>query len=295
MEEGRVGLHGKVAMVTGATSGLGWAVAEGLARRGAEVVLAVRNRSKAESAAAAMVEASCNPEIHYLLADLSSTSEIRSLCRRFRERFDRLDLLVNNAGAVFFRRRTTEDGLEKTFALNHLGYYTLTCLLIDVLFDSAPARIVNVASESHRDSELDFEDLQMRRGYGPLKAYGRSKLANVLFTCELARHLQGAGVTANAVHPGFLRTEIAANNGRIGRAVSRVMKLFAKPVAEGADAVLSLAADPQWGDVSGAYFIGRTRARSSQASHDEEDARRLWRVSASLTGVKCALPEQDGP
>lgn len=295
MEEGKVGLHGKVAMVSGATSGLGWAVAEGLARRGAEVVLAVRNRSKAESATAAMVEASGNPEIHYLLADLSSTSEIRSLCRRFRERFDRLDLLVNNAGAVFFRRRTTEDGLEKTFALNHLGYYTLTCLLIDVLVDSAPARIINVASESHRDSELDFEDLQMQRGYGPLKAYGRSKLANVHFTYELARRLEGSGVTANAIHPGFLRTDIAANNGWIGRAVSKVIKLFAKPVAEGAEAVLALAADPQWGNVSGAYFIGRTCARASQAPHDEADARRLWRVSASLTGVKCALPKQDGP
>jgi retinol dehydrogenase-12 len=291
MNEEPADLHGRVAMVTGATSGLGHAVAEGLARRGARVVLAVRNRMKAEAAAADIKEASGNPEISYLLADLSSTSEIRSLCHRFRERFDRLDVLVNNAGAVFFRRRLSEDDLEMTFALNHLGYYTMTCLLSDILIESAPARIVNVASESHRDAALDFNDLQMKCGYGPLKAYGRSKLANVLFTYELARRLQGVGVTANAVHPGLIKTEIAANNGWIGRAASKVMKLWARPVEEGAEAVLALAADPELRGVTGQYFIGFHRKHSSPVSYDEVAALRLWEASASLSGVRLSLPE----
>jgi NAD(P)-dependent dehydrogenase (short-subunit alcohol dehydrogenase family) len=295
MYKNNVGLNGRVAMVTGATSGLGREVAEGLAHRGAEVVLAARNRMKAEAAAAAIAEASGNLEIHYLLADFSSTSDIRNLCRRFRAQFGRLDILVNNAGAVFFRRRVNEDGLEMTFALNHLGYYTVACLLIDLLVESAPARIINVASESHRDSSLNFDDLQLQREYGPLKAYGRSKLANVLFSYELARRLWGAHVTANAIHPGFLRTEIAANIGWVGRAVSRVMKLFAKPVAEGAEAVIALAAEPALEDVSGEYFIRCQRARSSEASYDEIDARRLWQASAALTGVRCSLPEEARP
>jgi NAD(P)-dependent dehydrogenase (short-subunit alcohol dehydrogenase family) len=185
----------------------------------------------------------------------------------------------------------SDDGLEMTFALNHLGYYTLTCLLADVLIKSAPARIINVASESHRGAEIDFDDLQMERGYGPLKAYGRSKLANVLFNYELARRLQPSGVTANALHPGFLRTEIAANNGLIGRVLRKLMNLWARPVEEGVEAVLTLATRPNLGDVSGQYFIGSHPARSSEISYDESAARRLWQASESLSGVRLYLSQ----
>lgn len=284
-------LSDRVVMVTGATSGLGRAVAERLARFDARLVLVARDQRKAEAALASLQQVTGNNDVSYLLADLSSTDDIRRLSSRFHDRFDRLDVLINNAGGVFFRRRVSGDGLEMTFALNHLGYYTLTCLLADVLIKSAPARVVNVASGSHRSAEIDFDDLQMERGYGPLKAYGRSKLANVLFNYELARRLEPFGVTANALHPGFLRTDIAANNGFVGRALRKLMDLWARPVEEGVEAVLALATRPDLRDVSGQYFVGSHPARSSEISYDEAAARRLWQASESLTGVRLMLPQ----
>lgn len=290
MHEGYESLAGRVVMVTGATSGLGRAVAEGLARVHARAVLVARDERKAEAAAASIASSTGNEGVSYLLADLSSTDEIRILSQRFQNRFDRLDVLINNAGAVFFRRRENEDGLEMTFALNHLGYFSLTCLLAQTLVESAPSRVVNVASESHRSAVVDFDDLQMERAYGPLKAYGQSKLANVLFTYELARRLESFDVTANALHPGFLRTRIAANNGYLGRVVSRLMNLWARPVQEGVEGVLALAGRSDLANVNGQYFIGSHQVRSSDSSHDEASARRLWRASESLTGISLSLP-----
>jgi NAD(P)-dependent dehydrogenase (short-subunit alcohol dehydrogenase family) len=194
-------------------------------------------------------------------------------------------VLVNNAAGVFLRRQETVDGFEKTFALNHLNYFMLTNLLLDVLQASAPARIVNVASDSHRDAELDLDDLQLAEGYNPMRAYGRSKLANVLFTYELARRLEGSGVTANALHPGFVNTHLGKSNWLVRIALTPIHWLFAKSPREGAQTSIYLASSPEVAGVSGKYFVDCEPTRSAPASYDEAAAQRLWEVSATLTEV----------
>jgi NAD(P)-dependent dehydrogenase (short-subunit alcohol dehydrogenase family) len=282
-----VNLAGKTCLVTGATSGIGEATALGLARMGATVVVAGRDPVMCEEAAARIRLEAGNPAVEHLVADLSSQTEVRTLAAGFLKRHGRLDVLVNNAGGVFLRRRLSVDGIEMTLALNHLSHFLLTGLLIGALRRGAPSRIVNVSSSGHRRSRLDLDDLELRRGYGPLKAYYRSKFANVLFTYELARRLTGTGVAANVLHPGLVLTNIARRNGRL---IGWGWRLYARrhgalTPAEGASNVLFLASSPALEGVTGAYFFKSARADSAPGTEDQGAARRLWQASVKLTGA----------
>ncbi|MBX6312728.1 MAG: SDR family oxidoreductase [Isosphaeraceae bacterium] len=279
-------MGGKICLVTGATAGIGAVTAEELARRGAQVILVGRDRSKCETTATRIRERTDNSAVEFLVADLSAQAEVRRLAREFQERYPRLDVLVNNAGAMFGQRQETVDGIERTFALNHLAYFLLTNLLLDTLKASAPARIVVVSSEAHRMAKgLDFDDLQHQRWYKPFRVYCESKLANLLFTYELARRLRGTGVTANALHPGFVATNFMAGEGFAHWSLRRAARLFAISPEEGAKTSVYLAASPEVEGVSGAYFVKQKPVPSSPASRNEAAARRLWQISEELTGL----------
>jgi NAD(P)-dependent dehydrogenase (short-subunit alcohol dehydrogenase family) len=225
-----------------------------------------------------------------LLCDLSSQEAIRALASEFRSKHARLHVLVNDAGGVSAKRRTTVDGREQTFAVNHLGPFLLTNLLLDVLVESAPARIVNVASVAHRSADLDFDDLDLERGYSTMRAYGRSKLANVLFTNELARRLAGTGVTVNSVHPGMVATSIWTRGPWYTRPFLAVAKRFMITPERGADAIVHLAASPAVEGRTGGYYEGDALARPSRLARDEELARKLWDASARLTAHRSGGP-----
>ena len=278
-------MNGKLCLVTGATSGIGKAAAHGLAGLGATVVLVGRNPQKTAAVTAEIQQASDNPQVSYLLADLSAQAQIHRLAQDFKERYARLDVLVNNAGATYLRRQESVDGIEMTFALNHLGYFLLTHLLLDVLEASAPARIINVASNFHVAVRLNFNDLQHRKGYFIALVYARSKLANLYFTYELARRLEGSRVTVNAVHPGFVTTRIGRNNSWPVRLAMRLVDLVSVPPEKGVDTILYLATSLEVEGVSGKYFYRRKAVPSSAVSYDRLAAQRLWQVSAALTGV----------
>ena len=252
-------MTGKVCLVTGATAGLGAVTAEALARRGATVDLVGRSRERGEATAEQIRRDTGNASVGFLQADLSQQAEIRQLADAFRERHARLDVLVNNAGGMFLKRQESVDGIEMTFALNHLAYFLLTDLLLDLLKASAPARIVSVSSDSHRwPGRIDFDDVQGRKRYGGLRAYGQSKLANLLFTFELARRLEGTGVSANALHPGFVATSFFGAGGMMGTS-ARLMQLAARLVAispeEGAKTSIYLASASEVQGVSGKVFL----------------------------------------
>ena len=275
-------MNNPICLVTGATSGIGLETARFLAARGASVILVGRSRERCETVTRTINQHTGNGQADYLVADLSSQAEIRQLTDTFRQRYDRLDVLVNNAGAHFATRHETVDGLEKTFALNHLAYFLLTNLLLDLLKASAPARIVNVASAAHIGIRLDFDDLQSARRYADWPAYKRSKLANVLFTYELARHLDGTGVTANALHPGLVRSAFWAED-QFGLKQRLRFALRAISPTKAAQYVLYLATSPDLDGVTGRYFDRGRLAESSPESYDADAARRLWDVSARLT------------
>ena len=280
------GMQGKVCLVTGATSGIGEVTARELAKQGATVVLVGRNRQKAEKAVDEMKSLTGNQDVGYLLADLSSQEEIRGLAREFKARHEHLDVLVNNAGAVFSEYGETGDGIERTFAVNYLNYFLLTNLLLDELKAGAPSRVINVSSGAHQGAELDFDDLGTKQNYGFMRAYGRSKLANVMFTYELARRLEGSGVTANALHPGAVATNFGSNNAVwYARPMLTLFRLFATTPEKGAETSVYLASSPEVENVTGKYFANKKPVSSSSASYDEEAARRLWHVSEELTGL----------
>jgi retinol dehydrogenase-12 len=306
-------MAGKTCLVTGATAGIGRVTARELARRGATVVVVGRSRERCEAAVEAIRRETGNPAVESLTADLSSQEDVRRLVREFRGRHDRLHVLVNNAGALFELRRESVDGIEMTLALNHLGYFLLTNLLLDTLKASAPARVVNVSSDAHQIARgFDFDDPQARRGYGRSKAvsllytlflpplhpsfrqYGRTKLANLLFTYELARRLEGTGVTANALHPGFVATSFTAGNGVFGWFMRRWAGVLAIGEEEGARTSVYLATSPEVEGVTGGYFVKEKPAQSSPGSRDEEAARRLWRLSEEWTGLTAEGPTDGG-
>jgi NAD(P)-dependent dehydrogenase (short-subunit alcohol dehydrogenase family) len=279
-------MTGKTCVITGATSGIGLKTAERLGERGARLVLVGRDRSKGEAALARLRAdvPGVIAEMHY--ADLSRPDQVRILADDILNATPRIHVLVNNAGAIFARRQITPDRLELTFALNHMGYFRLTALLRERLIASAPARVVNVASEAHRGARLDFDDLQSSRAYGGWRAYQRSKLANILFTSELARRLEGTGVTANCLHPGFVATGFGDNNSglwHVGIAVGK--RLMATSVERGAEMPVYLASSPDVEGVTGQYFEKRQKRSPDPAAQDDAAAAKLWGMSERVTGL----------
>ena len=277
-------MRGKVCMVTGATSGIGQVTAAALAAQGAHVIVVGRNRAKAQQVVGEIRRQSGNDAVWYLLADFSDLQQVRELAAAFSAQYSQLDVLVNNAGTYFNTRHPAPGGVEMTFHVNHLAHFLLTNLLLDTLTASAPARIVNVTSRAHEYDNMDFDDLGFERSYFGMKAYARSKLANLLFTYELARRLAGSGVTVNAVHPGGVATDIWRTNFPVlGPAIKWVMSLFALTPEEGADTLIYLASSPDVEGVTGKYFVEREAIASSPLSYDEQVAARLWEVSEQLT------------
>jgi NAD(P)-dependent dehydrogenase (short-subunit alcohol dehydrogenase family) len=279
----------KTCIVTGATSGIGKATAVELARRGAAVILICRNRRKGEDAAREIQALTQNGAIEVLVADLSSQQQVRAVAAEFNRRYERLDVLVNNAGAMFPERAESVDGIEMTLAVNHLAPFLLTNLLLDKL--KAGARVVNVNSDAHEQGKIDFDDLQMRRRYGRgvgMRAYANSKLANLLTGYELARRLQGTGVTVNALHPGYVATNIvkidrAAGLWRLVKPFWGIAMRFILTPEKGAATSIHLACSPQVSDVSGGYFEKCVAVASSPTSSNRELQTRMWDVSEQLT------------
>jgi NAD(P)-dependent dehydrogenase (short-subunit alcohol dehydrogenase family) len=280
-------MQGKVCIVTGANSGIGKATTLGLAQMGATVVMVCRDQTKGEDAQNEIKTKSGNDAVHLMLADLSSQASIRQLAENFQQHYKQLHVLINNAGVVNLTRRETVDGLEMMFAVNYLAPFLLTNLLLDELKASAPARIVNVSSESHQSGYIKMDDLQSEKSYRFLRTYGQSKLALALFTYELARKLQGTGVTANCLHPGFVATNIAQNG--VGSAGRRVIKLIFSSLGispeEGAKTSIYLASSPELDGVTGKYFVKSIPVRSAPISYDESLQRQLWEESAKLVNL----------
>jgi NAD(P)-dependent dehydrogenase (short-subunit alcohol dehydrogenase family) len=274
---------GKTILVTGATNGIGLVTARELARMGAQVTIVGRNAGKCATVAQAINAATGNP-VEFIAADLSTLAGIMQAAADFKQRHTHLDVLVNNAGAMFTKRALTADGYEMTFALNHLNYFLLTILLLDILKASAPARIVNVSSGAHMRASLDFDNLQGEKHFNGMQAYGQSKLANVLFTYELARHLEETGVTVNALHPGFIATGFARNNGVIYKFGMGLIGLFIRKPEQGAQTSIYLASSPDVQGVTGKYFVDCKPVQSSPLSYDKSLAEKLWQVSLELTG-----------
>lgn len=275
-------MTGKVCIVTGANTGIGKETALGLAKLGAAVVMVCRDRERGEAARREIKQKSGNDRVELMICDFASQNSIRQFAREFKERHDRLDVLVNNAGVVLRERSMTEEGLERTFAINHLGYFLLTNLLLDVLKKSAPSRIVNVSSTAHKYGKLDVNAWPTGRDYSTFGAYANSKLANVLFTYELARRLEGTGVTANCLHPGGVGTNLFRGLPKFAQAL---IKLVTIGPERGARTSIYLASSPKVEGVTGKYFVRRRQHNSSSASHNKEAAGTLWAVSVELTGL----------
>ena len=275
-------MSSRTCLITGATSGIGRATALALAGMGADLVLLCRDRARGEETAAA-ARAAGAPAVELLIADLGVQAEVRRAAAEFLAGGRPLHVLINNAGVVNLQRTLTTDGLEATFAVNHLAYFLLTTLLLDRLRASAPARIVNVSSEAHKFGALDFDDLQSARRYKAMRVYGRSKMANILFTAELARRLAGSGVTANSLHPGAVSTGLGSNNAAWARAVIAMLRPFFRSPDDGAATSLYLATAPEVAAVSGRYFANCREKRPSDAAQDAAAARRLWDESERLT------------
>jgi len=283
-------MTGRTCLITGATSGIGRAAALALAGLGASLVLVGRSRERGERVVAEIERATGNHDVALLLADLSSQADVRQLAKEFLAAGRPLHVLLNNAGVVNLRRETSVDGVETTFAVNHLAYFLLTLLLLPRLKESAPARIVNVASDAHAQAggRLDFEDLESRKRYSMMRVYGKSKLANILFTRELARRLEGTGVTANCLHPGFVGSNFAKNNGAIAGLAMTLLRPFARTPEKGAETAVYLASSPEVAGVSGKYFVDCRPRQPKDFARNDDDARRLWEVSERLCGLTAA-------
>src|SRR5829696_100362 len=289
-------MDGKVVLVTGGTGGIGKATAEGLTNLGARVVVVGRDRSKGESATAEIKAKSGNEAVELMVADLSSQAEIHRLAREFEANHDRLDALVNNAGAMYARRWETADGIERTLAVIHLAPVLLTSLLFPMLQRSAPSRIVNVSSWAHRRAKLDLDDLQTKEHYSPSAAYSKAKLINALWTYELARRLEGTGVTVNLADPGGASTEMTRSAAMplLFRTINRLGRRF-MTTEKAARSSIYLASSPEVEGVSGGYFEPpKKRVKSSKVSYDKAAQKRVWEISAELTKLDESLPVYEG-
>ena len=279
-------MKGKTVVITGGTSGIGEVAALELAQMGARIVLVAREKSRAEATLARLRKR--GPELahtaHY--ADLTRLAEMKRVAAQIAAVEPRIDVLINNAGAMFGARRITQDGLERTFALNHMAYFVLTEGLCARLAGAGDARIVNTASDAHRGATLDFGDLQSEQGFGAMKAYGRSKLCNILFTRELARRLHGSGITANCLHPGFVATRFGDQSGGLISHMIWLAKFLAISPAEGARTIVHLASSPEVAGISGKYFYKCRATTPSPAAQDDQAALLLWERSAKLAGMQ---------
>jgi len=283
-------MNGKICLVTGGTNGIGKATAQALAQMGGTVVIVGRNAPKTAQLVEEIRAASGNKNVDSLLADLSSQQEVRRLADQFMSKYSHLHVLLNNAGAVFMQRQLSVDGIEMTFALNHLASFLLTDLLLDTIKASAPARIINVSSGAHTTGKIEFDNLQGERGYSP-RVYENSKLANILFTMELARRLKGSGVTVNALHPGFTATGFSKNNGKVMAAlVSLFAPLVARSPAKGAGTSIHLAASPSVDGITGKYFFDSHVTSAAPQATDMAVARKLWDVSAEMVHLAESMP-----
>ena len=286
-------MTGKTVLITGGTGGIGRAAAIGLASIGARVGITGRDRPRADRAAAEIAHKSGNPAIDVFVADMSSQAEVRRMATEVLDSYPRIDVLINNVGGFWAHRHVTADGLEHTFALNHLAPFLLTSLLLDRLIASAPARIVTVSSGAQSLGSIDFDDLMGERNYSGQRAYNQSKLANVMFTYELAGRLAGTGVTATVLHPGMTSTGFGSEDSARGWGpIIAVMRRFMQSPERGADTSIYLASSAEAEGVTGRYFSGRTVKRSQTSSYDASTIARLWRVSADLVAMPArqALP-----
>jgi NAD(P)-dependent dehydrogenase (short-subunit alcohol dehydrogenase family) len=284
-------MQGKTVIVTGATNGIGEITARELARAGAEVVIISRSAEKCQKTVRDIQTQTGNQHVSYIAADLSSLAEMRRAADEFKAKHKHLHVLVNNAGAIFNERQVSPDGYEMTFALNHLSYFLLTHLLLDMLKATAAkageARIINVSSDAHQAGNINFDDLQREKNYtaAGFGAYGDSKLMNVMFTYELAERLQGSQVTANVLHPGFVRTGFGHNNAGMMNLILGMMQFFALTPEKGAETSLHLAMSPEVKGVSGKYFAKKQPKKTTPASYDRAAWQKLWQISEQLTGI----------
>ncbi len=281
-------MDGKVCVVTGATSGIGQATATALARLGAQVVLVGRDRGRGEATAAEVAAAGASPP-RLEIADLASMAQVRALAGRLGA-LERIDVLINNAGLMAGQRRITADGFDQVFAVNHLAPFLLTSLLLGELTAAAPARVITVTSGAHTGARLDLDDPQLERGWESWRAYANSKLANILFTRELARRLEGTGVTANCAHPGVVRTRFGREARLPMRAAVTLGRPFMLSPQRGASTIVYLATSPEVAGASGGYYVKRQRREPSAAARDDATAQRLWQLSEELTGLAPARP-----
>ena len=282
-------MQDKICLITGANAGIGQQTALELAQLGATVVIVARDPQRGETARAAIAAATGNTRVDLLQADFAVPDSIRAMTAAFAARYDRLDVLVNNAGVYLTGREETAEGLERTFAVNHLGYFMTTLLLWDSLLAAPAARVINLSSDAHRQAKINFDDLQNKRKYAGFRAYGPSKLANVLFTRELARRLEGTGVTANCFHPGWVASGFALNNGGvIAKLLSVVAPVLARSPEQGADTLIWLATSAEAAPHTGEYFANRAVRRTAQRGQDAALAARLWELSERLCGLQPA-------
>ncbi len=282
-------MQGKICLITGGTSGIGKSAAQALAKMGATVVIVGRNAPKTAQVVEEIRTASGNKNVDSLLADLSSQQEVRHLAAEFKNKYLHLHVLLNNAGAAILKRQLSVDGIEMTFALNHLAPFLLTNLLLDTIKASAPARIINVSSDAHTSGKIEFDNLQGERDYG-FKTYGNSKLANILFTVELARRLEGTGVTVNALHPGLVATDFGKNTGGVISALFGIIApLVALSPAKGAETSVYLASSPRVEGISGKYFYKSQVTPAAAQATDMAVAKKLWDVSAEMVHLANGL------
>ena len=286
------GVRGKRVVITGATNGIGRAACEALAAKGAELAIVARDEDRAADTVQ-RIEKSGGENVDVLIADLFSQRSVRDLAAEILDRYRSIDVLVNNAGAMFDSRELTEDGLERTWALNHLAPFLLTTLLLDRLKQSSPSRVITTSSDAHKGKHIPFDDVNAERSYGArgFDRYGETKLANILFTAELARRLENTGVTANCFHPGLVATGFNRNNGLLMSVAMLAAKPFSRSPEKGADTLVWLADAPEVSDESGGYYVDRKRARPSRAATDMDAARRLWELSEEQTGVAAAADD----
>ena len=273
----------KVVVMTGASSGIGEVAADRLAAKGARIVFVARDRSRGQETLKHLQAIAPDAEHKAHYADLTRLAEMKRVATEIAESEPEIDILLNNAGALFNARKVTEDGLEMTFALNHMAYFVLTSLLRPRL--AAGARIVSTASDAHKGAQLDFSDLQSERNYSGFGAYGRSKLCNILFTRELARHLKDAGVTANCLHPGFVATRFGDQSGGVMSLAVRAAKNFAITPEQGAQTIVYLASSPEVAEITGGYFYKCRQTTPTREAQNDDDARRLWEASARIAGI----------